>query len=473
MKKLILVCTLTVLFLNLHAQEMWGISNSNYSGAMGLSLNPSTIVGAPYKYDFNIFATDVFLENNYAWFSASDKIVYRTFAGTSDSPTLITDDQGSSRKSLFMHEQILGPAFIWSADPKMSVGFHLSFRTEVGAVKVPYSLNSLGELTGGLTPGTQTFHVPGFSTAAMSWAEVGFTYGKVMRNEVKKYEKWAVTVNYLIPAAGLYIDVKDINYTKTDSTAMVQNIQANIGHSVPFGNNNNSGGLFDGRGWGVGSTIGFTVMKGRSQRAYSLKKAADDLQKYKVRWGFSLIDVGMIRFSSEDTRLIQLHSSGAYSANDINGLQFNSFQHFDTALINKVGGSVGNIPFVIWLPTALSVQFDYSLTPHWYANITALNRVHFAPNQVARGNQDVLSLRYETRHFEMAFNLNLFEYSSVSSGFAFRYRWFVLGTDRLSQMASVRNFNAVDLYFGFKVNVTSRAPKTVHKHTCPAYKANG
>ncbi|MBK7851504.1 MAG: hypothetical protein IPJ66_10310 [Bacteroidetes bacterium] len=37
---------------------MWGISNSNYSGNMGIFLNPATIVGAPYKYEFNIIAGD-------------------------------------------------------------------------------------------------------------------------------------------------------------------------------------------------------------------------------------------------------------------------------------------------------------------------------------------------------------------------------------------------------------------------------
>ncbi len=466
MKKLVLICLLTVLMPHLHAQEMWGISNSNYGGNMGISLNPSAIVGAPYRYDLNLLGLDVFLENNMAWFPKKDKIVYNTFAGTSDSPELVVDDQSNSRKSLFMHAELLGPSYIWSADPKWAVGFHTSFRTEAGLLKVPYSLNSLGVLDN-VNSGTSSFHVPGFSSAAMSWMEFGLTFGKVMANETKKYEKWAVTLNYIKPIAGLYVDVNDISYTKTDSTAYVQNIKANMAHSLPGGDNSASGAF---HGWGVGTTAGWTLMKGRSQRAYSMKKAADGLQKYKTRLGVSIMDLGMVRFNDGNAQLIQLHSSGAYSANDINGLQFNSFQHFDTAIINRVGGSVGNIPFTIWLPTALSVQFDYSLTPHWYANLTAVNRLHFMPNQIARGNQDVLSLRYETRHFEMAFNLNLFEYSSISSGFAFRYRWFILGTDRLSQMASLRDFNAVDLYFGFKVNVTSKEHRTKHVHTCPAYK---
>src|SRR3954464_13725265 len=101
MKKVLLVCFITGLFTNLHAQEMWGISNSNYSGNMGIALNPSTIVAAPYKYDLNLFAMDVFIQNNYAWFPASDKLLYSSIHGSKESPTLVVDDFSGSKKSLF------------------------------------------------------------------------------------------------------------------------------------------------------------------------------------------------------------------------------------------------------------------------------------------------------------------------------------------------------------------------------------
>jgi len=50
-----------------NAQELMGISNSNFAGNMGIFMNPSSIVMAPYKSEFNILSGDVFLDNNYIY----------------------------------------------------------------------------------------------------------------------------------------------------------------------------------------------------------------------------------------------------------------------------------------------------------------------------------------------------------------------------------------------------------------------
>ena len=89
----------TVLIINAQGQEMWGINNSNYAGNLGIALNPSSIVGAPYKYDINIMTMDIFLQNNLAYIPASDKLVYRTFSGSSDAPTVVVDDYTDNKKS--------------------------------------------------------------------------------------------------------------------------------------------------------------------------------------------------------------------------------------------------------------------------------------------------------------------------------------------------------------------------------------
>jgi len=77
------------------------------------------------------------------------------------------------------------------------------------------------------------------------------------------------------------------------------------------------------------------------------------------------------------------------------------------------------------------------------------------------------------RKFEVDFNLNLFEYSSLSSGTCLRYHWFMIGTDRLSQLASFSDFNSFDIYFGFKINFTELPIRKHHASpNCPAYKAH-
>ena len=49
------------------AQEMWGITTSNYAGSTGVLLNPTSITTSKLYQDVNIAAIDIFFENNYAY----------------------------------------------------------------------------------------------------------------------------------------------------------------------------------------------------------------------------------------------------------------------------------------------------------------------------------------------------------------------------------------------------------------------
>src|SRR5580693_4165141 len=94
------------------AQEMWGISNSNYSGNMGIFLNPSTIVAAPYKYEFNLVAGDFFAQNTYMYSPADRKIITRSLFGTPPNETNWFDIYNGSTQKGFAHTLIIGPSYI-------------------------------------------------------------------------------------------------------------------------------------------------------------------------------------------------------------------------------------------------------------------------------------------------------------------------------------------------------------------------
>ena len=83
MKKIFLSLLILITHFS-YGQEMWGISNSNYSGNMGIFLNPSTIVGAPYKYEINIVAADFFAENSYIYFPQDKHIVWNSITGNNE-----------------------------------------------------------------------------------------------------------------------------------------------------------------------------------------------------------------------------------------------------------------------------------------------------------------------------------------------------------------------------------------------------
>ena len=62
----------------------------------------------------------------------------------------------------------------------------------------------------------------------------------------------------------------------------------------------------------------------------------------------------------------------------------------------------------------------------------------------------MLSARYETRNFEANINSNLYEYERIHLGLGLRYRFLVIGTDRLPELLGLNNTRSFDLYFGLK-----------------------
>ena len=47
------------------AQDMWGVSNSNFAGSTGMNLNPASMMLTPYCWEVTFVTLNVNVENNY------------------------------------------------------------------------------------------------------------------------------------------------------------------------------------------------------------------------------------------------------------------------------------------------------------------------------------------------------------------------------------------------------------------------
>jgi hypothetical protein len=448
--------------MNASAQEMWGISNSNFSGNMGIFLNPTTIVGAPYQYEINIIALDVFAENTYIYFPQSEHIIPRTITGNSRSGKHYFPD-GSGLQSGFAHALVIGPSYIRNKT-SYAWGLHSAFRSEFSVLKMSSELALLlyDDFHSKPLYGTR-YTIPSFSSAFASWIELGGTYGKIYRENEKNIIKWAATGNALIGINGFYYDQKSFDFTSVDSSLLiVHKMDATLAHAV-----NSKGNSFFGiRGLGLSTTLGATYIKNPNRGAFDCNMSNDRQRKYKYRLGVSLLDLGIIHyFSQSQVYNVSVNTDRIW--NGIDTVKFSSVQGIDTTLLTNVGGIVEKNNFNIWLPLALSLQFDYQLKPNLFANASIVNRIHFAANEIARGNQFNLAVRYERRRYEGALNFTMFEYKQPSIGLGLRYRFFVIGTDRLLQMLGLSDVKSIDFFFGIKFQFCkkpfSKGPD------CPAY----
>src|SRR4051812_16220804 len=112
MKRFIFLFFFPLLISSASAQEMWGFSNSNYSGNMGIFLNPSTIVGAPYNYEFNFLAADIFAQNNYVYFPKNRKIVWNSLQGKGSEDKADLDIFTNTPEHGFARLLVIGPSYI-------------------------------------------------------------------------------------------------------------------------------------------------------------------------------------------------------------------------------------------------------------------------------------------------------------------------------------------------------------------------
>lgn len=444
---------------SLSAQEMWGISNSNFSGNMGIFLNPSIIIGAPYQYEINLAALDQFAENTFLFLPLNQKIIKLALTNNvRDKKNYLTNRSGLQNG--FSHELVIGPSYIHNKT-QSGWGVHSAFRSQLSILKIPSALAML-YLENFKTP--QSFGVKytsgPYSSAFASWLELGGTFGNIYKENEKKIIKWAATANVLIGQNGYLYEGRSFDFNSIDSSQLIiHNYNATFSHT----SSENSLGF---RGLGLSTTIGVTYIKNPNRGAFDCNMSNDKQRKYKYRLGFSLLDLGMIHYFNDAT-VYNVSNPNDYVWNGVDTINLKSFQTIDTSLLNNVGGNIQNKNFNIWLPLALSIQFDYQLRSNVFANASIVNRIHFKTNQIARGNQLNFSLRYERRRYEGALSLSLFEYKKPSVGLGLRYRFLVIGSDRILQLLRLSDAPSLDFFIGIKFQFCK---KPFSKGSdCPAY----
>jgi hypothetical protein len=251
----------------------------------------------------------------------------------------------------------------------------------------------------------------------------------------------------------------------------VNSVTGSYAHSLSDGENTLEK-PFKFRGFGGGADIGITYYRGRKHGAGDCNQTAENIKKYDYRIGLSMIDIGLIHFGKQAKEFSFENASTVWPG--IDTVKFNSIHALDTSISNHFLGdpdaSQSATDFSIFTPTALSFQFDYCIIPRVYANVTIVQAIPLSETAVVRSSQIAISARYETRRLEVALPFTLYEYNDPHLGLSLRYKFFVIGTDRLGSFTGLWDTTGYDLYFGFKVNVCELRKKGGKQPFCPVNK---
>jgi hypothetical protein len=427
------------------SQENSGIVHSNYAPTNSVLINPSSIGDSKVYWEINLIGASAFIDNNYVYspnFSVLSAV--RNLDKIEEYEPI--DNFKPGNKSAHVDVALHGPSFYLNIG-KHAIGLTTQLRTVVDGRNIDANLSKF------MYEGFKYFPQRGieYTTSntkinTMTWGELGINYAYNFKQKSNNMYIGGISIKRLYGFSHLGINIKDATYTVPD-TANIQfsNIDAKYGFSSPSFN--------AGRGWGI--DLGFTYKKTLDEVdayiPYS-KKSGCKKSDYLYKLGISLLDLGYISFSG-DSYYGEVEESGTWEDYGNSNLDDN-YNLYDTKIIESFNSNTNvKNSYTAFLPTALSIQYDYNFQNGFYINGTVVQNLSFF-NQLGVNRQNLLAVtpRFELPRFEVALPLSLRRYTSPSFGLAFRF-WnnLIIGSDRLGSLLFKGDTYGTDIYFNIKI----------------------
>lgn len=444
------------------AQEMFGVTLGNYSGANGIIINPATMTSSRNYLDINLFAGDFFIFNNAYYLPSADVSIYDIMKPGFEFPTYGEKQQNllyyknQKLKQATVNIRLQGPGAMYQYG-KHAFGLTTAFRYFTSGTNIPWEMPVFGYESLSYEP-LQNVEFDDYSldVATAAWFQLGFSYAYNVYNYLDVSISLGGTINKLWGYAGIYGEVNNANYIVVDdSTINIKNLDGQVGYALPVDYNTNelmSNPLF--KGGGVGFDVGVLYVKkkyvGTSRWRHPSQQQFED---YIYKLGVSILDIGAVKYK-HNAQLIDYNNVSAY------------WQNFDTISYDNVNQVVSEISGVFYgdpnasyagnkisigLPMAASLQFDYHYSENIYFGAFWIQPVRFNQHTLRRPAQLAIIPRYETKMLEISVPVSLYDYKYPRVGLAFRYSFFTIGTERLGTYLGIADLNGIDLYFSFKI----------------------
>ena len=449
-------------------QSMYGTTLGNYAGVNSLQLNPAALHNSRVYLDIQLIGMDLFAQNNYLYISSSEYRFSNFFKAGYQWPThteeysveeqLLYHYNNTRLKTAFVQSRINGPGgmLLWG---RHAFALTTSVRSLVSLRNVPYELANFAWLGLKYVPQQNiNYHdqIP-MRGSGMVWAEIGLSYANTFYARGYNLISAGISVRRLMGFGGFYINMKDLDYIiPDDSTINIKNMDAEMAFALPLDyqtNELNTDKLFKGGGFGFDFGITYQRLLNYHQEQYFNALCAQPYEEYLYRIGLALIDIGGIRFHNNAIKM-QIDNRSSYWE-QVNHLPFKNLDQFlDTLSYKFYGDKVSaytDDKFTLWLPSAVSVQFDYHLAKNWFLNSSLIYGFPIAKGAVTRPAELSVTPRFETSLFEVNLPVSLYDWTQPRIGLALRVYGITVGTEKLGGFFHVSNFTGMDFYFSVKL----------------------
>lgn len=457
LRKYIIIALCLLPVLKVTAQQFIGLTTHEYTSVQQIPLNPSWVTRARFGAEVNLVSFNVLATNNA--YQASGQVMFNAgkkgFEMTEGRDYSKIDNKRN--KKAWANVDILGPAASFKYDNDVQLGVYTRFRAiAAGGNITPYQF---AVYTDDKHPDyfnhTMTFEKTG--AVAHAFGEVGFTYGKMIRNDYYYKVGIGVTVKYLMGYTainGYFGDMAyqrqgdSINYAKGDAT-LYYTFNVNPDATNDLGTRAGKGSL--------GLDIGYH---------YEYYPDIDPNKKadYKLSFAASITDIGGVAYvgdagsASYDVRATR-EKIKQYEIQDVDNKQFRNYlNRLSADTIVKLTDSATK--FRIGLPTAFRANLDYNLGSHVFVAVNTLINLKGNNGEVYRpGYASYINItpRYDLKHFKFAMPFTFMRYSNMTMGAIFYTGPLYFGSNTLLSALAGQKVRSIDFYTGLAV-------KLVRKH---------
>jgi hypothetical protein len=453
----------------LFAQYSMGLVNGNYAGVSASLINPSALVNTKLRADINIFSARAFVDNNYLYFPSRKASLIKLVNGAYDyelfpkpygtgNRMIYTYYNDKSLKNLYVNARIMGPSFE-VAMQNHNFGLRTGVRMMSSTRRLPYDMANFSYYTMDFRPQQDHYFVrDNYDMSSMAWYEIMATYATVFNQGRNNLWSVGVSAGPLFGYGGAYVKGGDTRYIVYNEKILnVENLNAEFGMSLPVDYDNNVRDYYDplvrGHGWGMDLGITWLFRNKPYQRRIPYDCYKKQFEQYDFKLGVSIIDIGWVNFTNNAQKHVfeNVHNNWIrvddFTYTNINtGLKTASEWFYGDSTASLKGTS-----FKIYLPTSLSVQFDYHVKSNWYVNGTAVIPVKYTSPMIENPYVLAVTPRYEGRFFGVNLPLILYDWNNPRIGLSIRIDGLTIGTDNLICFTSAKDFTGADFYVSYRI----------------------